>query len=281
VPILWQELPPANDLHLSGVYIALEINEVNVVHASVLQTMLDLPQPLDTRWTACSYSLNDFPGTLADDQEEPAFPGWYFLNRARIISDAFVLRNVPQGYQYSPKSPSPDVQWIKRNSKRISARETVCWPELRYEIANSGNDVQPTERFPADSPEIHKVSDGSLLATFGPQVETRSPLGTGECGACPELHYNVVHLRPGRQRENAFELKPVVIGEPREPIDAEVRRSPDWQTITVWKEEGDFADDPEHGKWSSERFCLKDASYNPCGPGPEGPPSGPRQTIIN
>lgn len=279
IPIAWEQLPPANSLHLARVYIALEISEENAAHASIAQKAIDLPQAIDTSWTECEYSLNDFPGTLDDDQEEPAFPGWYFLNRSRTIGDAFVLRNVAEGYQYSPNHPSPEVQWIKRHSKRISARETVCWPDLRYEVGNFGN-AQAAPASPADSPEIHRVADGALLATFGPKVETQSALGTGECGACPMLVYNIAHLSPGRKPEDAFDLDPIVIGSPRGPIDAEVRRSADWQTITVWKEEGDFSE-PENGKWRSERFCLKGATYSPCGSGPEGPPPGQRQTLLN
>ena len=278
--IRWEQMPPANSLHLSRMYLALEIREENVAHASIPEKALDLPRAIDTRWTKCGYSLHEFSGTLADDQEEPAFPGWYFLNGARTVSDAFVLRNMPEGYQYLPKSPSPEVEWIKRYSKKISAQETVCWPDLRYEVGNFGNDVPSTPASPADGPEIHKLSDGSVLATFGPKVETLSPLGTGQCGSCPTLVYTVLHLVPGKEADDAFDLERVVIGSPQGPIDAEVRRSADWGSITVWKEEGDFLT-PEKGHWASERFCLKDATYDPCGSGPEGPPPGPRQSPFN
>lgn len=298
IPLPLGVLPPVNVLNPSSIYIAFQVADGSTTRAALALRAIDLLAQIATRWTDCDYPLEE--GGPSD--EKPKALGspktvlsptmnltvqrfrvqfrrsyWYFLQPGGTITDAFALANesVEQkgsdSQQEYPPQTSPVVEWQHRFARKISSDEAVCGPQLRYRAGNQSFD---SDALIGDK-EIgtHRLPDDSWLVTDGISV---SP---GVCrGDCVDVGYSVYRLRRTEGVEQVFDWSATLFTFER-VVDAEIQRSADWNLITAYRKV-ETVPGSRDGAWSSERFCLRDGTYQSCGSGPSGAPPEPRQVVI-
>jgi hypothetical protein len=279
IVVPWEAFPPVSSLELSEIYLVVEIAEGDTILASTRPARKQddpssfdkfvLSKPVVSRITSCKYPLE---GSILSRKYVPA---WYYLTANGSIADTFVLANLPVGYRYDPEGLSPIPVWTHRFEKDIGNGNVVCGPELRY---LAGKMVwESDEQIDEQESRFRRLADGSYHLRSGPIWGTRSPLGTGRCGACATLSVSVFHLEPLKGISISFTES--FLFDPPQLDDADIRFSSDWKTITVYR----AAEAPD-GKttWSSQQYCLAaNNNYGECGTGPAGPPPRPRQLNTN
>ena len=279
IVVPWEAFPPVSSLELSEIYFFVEIADGDNIRASTKPTRkrddpssfdkLVLSKPVVSRITSCKYPLT---GSILSEKDIPA---WYYPTGNGSIADTFVIANLPVGYRYDPEGLSPIVVWTHHFEKDLGNGNVVCGPELRYlagkTIWDSGEQIDEQES------RFRRLADGSYHLRSGQIWGTRSPLGTGFCGACASVSVSVFHLEPLKGISISFTEG--LLFDSLQIADADIRFSSDWKTITVYR----AAETPD-GKttWSSTQYCLAaNNNYGECGTGPAGPPPGPRQLNPN
>jgi hypothetical protein len=276
--VRWGDFPPANDLNISKMFLALEFCATGRACASTspfsapgklpILRQLMLERPRVSTLTPCNYSLQEA------DLFGNRYPAWYFLGDGGI-TDMFALENYVAGYQNQPDGPSPVVVWEHRFWKAIAKGEFVCGPDLRYVASKSySTEDAPYKSFSVDERDwsTRRLTDGAHLLKIGPLVGTRSPLGTGRCGACYAVELAIYHLSPAAGITIALQIG-LVIDAPN-TADGDIVISPDWRTVTVF-----LASDDDNGKrsWTYQRYCLNRDTYEECANGHSIGPPKPRR----
>jgi hypothetical protein len=278
VLIRWSDFPPANSLDLSHIYIAVEVCGSDGKCSSTAPgrvdgdpatfTRLNLPHPHVATITPCGYPLQQ-SGLFGKK-----YPGWYFMDDAGRATEIFSLQNNIVGYRYDPEGLSPSPIWTSYFSRPISRSEVVCGPFIRY--AAGGKIYALPGYFDESHLSVRRVPDGHLLKS-GPTLGTLSPLGSGQCGACPTADLAIFHIGKATGITLAFSGG-LVIG--NYLSDGDIRISSDWKTVTVYSERNSFDLGNDKEGWSSKRYCLTGIKYKECGSGPPGPPPEPRQVVL-
>jgi len=270
----WEAFPPANTLNLASVYLAVEFCDPGRPCSSTSLALkkgepltfskLTLAQPKVSGVSRCGYGLD------ATDLFRNKYQGWYLPNREGVIANVFALENLISGYQYFPTGVSPVPVWKHYFSRTVTVGEEVCGPDLRYVAggktwvagpAEDADEFQFDPKIDEQHLEIRSVAKGAHLLKTGPTFGTRSPLGTGQCGAATTAEVAFYHLSPSQGVTVAF----------RQVLSTctglhDIRISPDWQTITVYQAQFDVAAEKE--VWSFKRYCLAETKYEVCGEGP-------------
>lgn len=216
--------------------------------------------PRQFRLTACAYPL-----ILRNIYSED-FPGWFLPGRSTEVREAFVVQNTVRGYLYEPGGLSPVIRTTRFFERRVAANEYVCGPQLAWregkKLSTYPVPVEPV-RFDA-----RKQSDGSVIVKAGPVV-TYSEFGSGMCGACPRVRFDLLRLVPNRPMEDLWRLYEVVDNGRLDDID--IHLAPDWRRFTIFRLPGLGE---KEGNWQSEDYCRAPKGYEVCGTrGSVGPPS--------
>jgi len=286
----WSDFPPANDLRLSHIYLALDFVDADGSRSSISPDRkdgdpetfrrLDLEVPKVSKITLCGYDLK------VRNVNDSQFEEWYFPSPEGTVVNAFALENYTAGYQYDPEGLSPLPLWRHYFSRPINRTSFVCGPALRYTVGSHSHDLNREvdsmgakyyfeELIDEKYLESRRLPDGTFLLKSGPKVEPLNALGHGQCGSCPTARLAIFRLDPTRGITEA--LRQELVQNAPYLCDAEIRITPDWRTVTVYRNENCPLDDqPEAQLWTMERFCWSEGTYTQCATGPSKPPPSPR-----
>jgi hypothetical protein len=258
IDIRWSDLPPANELALTKIYVALNFCGSKAPCDDSMPpplTELTLERPKIARVSPCEAPLED---------------SWYFPNAQGLVDSIFSLDNLTAGYQYEPRSVSPLPTWKHYFSKSLNAAETVCGPDLSY--AAKGRVYRGTRGIDEKPLEFRNLPGGAHLLKSGPTVGPWAALGNGQCGNCDTARVSVFRLDPASGVTDVFRQE---IRRDDPSWDGDIQFSPDWRTITVYRFRSEDWQKPP--RWSSQRYCLSATEYEECGKGPSAAPPAPRQ----
>ena len=276
--IPYRAFPPAQQLKLADLYLMVDVfSSASTIHkmgdyssTAVMRQWgqpatfnhLRLAVPRTFSVTPCEYELEQ------QDLYDKSYASWFFPKQSVADTDlrsTFALINPAQGYMYAPAGVSPEIAPANYFWKQPANGSVVCGPDLAW---RNGSTITRTkfnldeERF-----ETKTLPDGWTLIRSGPTASTVSPFGSGECGSCPVMDFNVFAISP--QGEVTSTLG---IHENLQPSEADLTIAPDWKQIILYRETVDPA---QTGPWTSTTFCLEGHAYKQCGESKQTQPPEP------
>ena len=230
------------------------------------------------------YTISEcaYPPIGLDFVSKP-LPGYFFPGESLVVAHTFVLENYRAGYAYKPAGLSPGTRATNFFSRELAPGEYLCGPALRHFKAGKGSDLtlagqEGRRAVIVDEAkfDIHKLPSGTLLVRNGPQ-SSYSLFGSGQCGACPRVEFQVYSIAPGLGIKRLINIYDV-IGNFIDDMD--VQLSADWERISVYRNHSEYASDGHPVGWDDEFYCLRQETYQKCGAQAHNPPPEPRTVKI-
>ncbi|MBC7926024.1 MAG: hypothetical protein H7039_10250 [Bryobacteraceae bacterium] len=283
----WTALPPVNSLKLDRLRVMVDVFSAHAgatgsqPYSSTAQNrrygqpstfpVVTLDPPMMYTITSCGYELS------LSDIFHKEYPAWFLPGNTGQVREAFIIQNFATGYQYEPDSLSPTINSTRFFEREVAPGQFVCGPLL---ARRDKGRLQRTA-FPVDDAKLETklLPDQSLLIKSGPTEATKSPFGSGMCGACPLITFSIYRAFNLGPIERLYELSEVFQNSIPELAAVEVRLSPDWKKFTVYRK---FDLPPV--RWDSESKCFDGRRYLGCGitegvpaPKPENSHAGSNQ----
>lgn len=190
-----------------------------------------------------------------------------------LLTSTFTLNNPVQGYLYDPGGQSPEADESTYYSRPLATGATLCGPALAW---RKGNQIKRS-KLTADPTNLatKTLPDGWTLVQSGPFTTTLSPLGSGQCGACPVMNFTMFAVSPTGDIASALDVGPVLSGEGDNPDAADLTIDPNWQRITAFFETTDYTQTPAPSNWTSTTYCLVAHTYKQCAASDKATPPNP------
>jgi hypothetical protein len=191
---------------------------------------------------------------------------WYFPTSGDdplILNNIFYIENPAVGYMYTPSGVSPIVRAEEQFWKTLPDGSSVCGPRLAYrkgKIEKAFNISIEKKYF-----NVKQLDDGWLMVRSGPDMSTQSPLGTGACGSCPVVDFDMYAVSPTGEVANALEINQEFTGDEGQPADGDFAIAEDWNKIVYYESTAGASAADEDNKWSSTTYCLAAHVYKKCG----------------
>jgi hypothetical protein len=284
VLIPYSEFPPAQQLKLSDLYVAVDV--FSPAPEGQKQGTYSTTAP-NRRWgqpATFNHIRLEAPRTYAlspcefepkqQDLYDTDYAAWFLPTGAQEpnLSSTFALINPEAGYLYEPGPVSPQVQSAKYFWKTLEDGATVCGPTLSW---SKGRQIYRTDGTIDEEHFASKtLADGWTLLESGPLMSTRSRFGSGECGACGVMDFAIYAVSPQGDITGALGLNQDLSGRPRQPSGADITISPDWSRVTLYLN-GPEEDQNNSTSWSSITYCRQGHEYKPCDEGENVKPPNP------
>lgn len=276
--IPWSAFPPSDELNLRQLWLMLDV----FTHAADGKKMgaLSTTSP-DRIWgrpssfnrvilnVPRSYSITPCQtAPVLDDVEGNQRRAWYFPTTGADplnLKTVFDIENPAVGYMYAPSGVSPIVRAQQQFWKTLPDGSAVCGPRLAYrkgKVTKASKITVEKEYF-----NVKQLNDGWLLVRSGPDMSTVSPLGTGACGACPVVDFDMYAISPAGETTPALNISQAFTGDENQPADGDFAIAPDWSRVTFYVDRVSYPN-PSSGEqkdsWSSTTYCLTDHAYKQC-----------------
>jgi hypothetical protein len=191
------------------------------------------------------------------DLYDKSYASWFFpaqSSKDTYLSSTFALINPANGYMYNPAGVSPEVAQSTYFWRQLANGVAVCGPHLAW---SDGTTIKRT-KFSIDAKyfEAKTLPDGWSLLRSGPFTSTHSRFGSGECGACEIMGFNLFAVSPQGDITSALDIAQDLSGENGQPQGADLAIDPDWKRITLYR---------EFEAWTSISYCLEGHAYKQCG----------------
>jgi hypothetical protein len=196
---------------------------------------------------------------------------WFFPTepgKDGILQSTFALINPAGGYMYEPGGVSPEVERGTYFWKQVPNGATVCGPALAW---HKGDTITRTE-FPVDAKyfEAKVLPDGWSLIRSGPNAWTRSSFGSGQCGSCAVMGFNIYAVSPQGEITSALRIEEDLSGQGGSAQDADLAIDPAWKRIKLYRA---FEGEED---WTSTTYCLEGHTYTQCGESKHAKPPEPK-----
>ncbi len=203
-------------------------------------------------------------------------PSWFFPSRSVKDSDlrsTFALINPAGGYMYEPANVSPEVTNSDYFWRQLTSGATVCGPDLGW---RDGNEIKRTE-IGLDGEHFGTLAlpDGWTLIRSGPTASTLSAFGSGACGSCPVLGFDIIAISPQGEITSALTIHKELTGAEGQPSEADLTIAPDWKQIIVYLGIVDQKQTDATTGWTSTTYCLEDHAYKQCSESKQAQPPEP------
>lgn len=174
---------------------------------------------------------------------------------------------------YKPANVSPEVIDSDYFWKQLTNGATVCGPDLGWRY---GNEIKRTE-FGLDGEHFETLAlpDGWTLIRSGPTASTLSAFGSGACGACPVLGFDIFAVSPQGEITSALAIREELTGTGGQPSEADLTIAPDWKQIILYLEIVDPQQTENTTGWTSTTYCLEDHVYKQCSESKQTQPPEP------
>ena len=164
---------------------------------------------------------------------------------------------------YEPARVSPETNQLTYFWKQLTNGASVCGPNLAW---RHGESIKRT-KFVVDGKyfEAKTLPDGWSLIRSGPFTTTHSSFGSGQCGSCQIMGFDLFAVSPHGDITSALNIDQDLSGMGGSPQAADLTIAPDWKRILLYMEfEDDQQNDPET-IWTSTTYCLEGHTYQQCG----------------
>ncbi|MGB2652577.1 MAG: hypothetical protein WAN62_02230, partial [Candidatus Acidiferrum sp.] len=284
--IPYKAFPPAQQLTLTDLYLMVDaFSSAPAGHkmgdysstsakrqwgrpATFNHVRLALPRTFSVGPCECKLEQKDIYGET--------YPSWFFPPQSAKDSDlrsTFALINPAGGYMYKPANVSPEVIDSDYFWKQLTNGATVCGPDLGWRY---GNEIKRTE-FGLDGEHFETLAlpDGWTLIRSGPTASTLSAFGSGACGACPVLGFDIFAVSPQGEITSALAIREELTGTGGQPSEADLTIAPDWKQIILYLEIVDPQQTENTTGWTSTTYCLEDHVYKQCSESKQTQPPEP------
>ena len=223
-----------------------------------------------------------FSITPCDDKPEQSdlydkrYESWFFPTPPGKSSDlrsSFSLINPAGGYMYAPAGVSPEVTQRTYFWKELANGAKVCGPDLAW---RRGDTIKRT-KFSIEEKyfETKPLPDGWSLLCSGPFTTTHSAFGSGACGSCEILGFNLFAISPQGDITSALNIDQDLSGMDGSPQAADLAVAPDWKRITLYRDYEDKEETDSKSNWTSTTYCLEGHVYHQCGASKQARPPEP------
>ncbi len=279
--IPYSAFPPVQQLKLTDLYLAVDVfSAASAGHkmgeysstAPARQwgkpetfNHLQLTVPHAFSFTPCDYKIEQ------DDLYGNKHAAWFFPTVPGIDADlhsTVALVNPAGGYMYEPAGISPEASQATYFWKKLANGATVCGPRLAWR-----NDAEiKRSKFIVDQNylEAKSLPDGWSLLRSGPSTHTHSQFGSGMCGSCEIVDFDIFAVSPQGEITSALHIDQDLSGERESPSGADLSIAPDWTKITLYRE----FEEPNNN-WTSVTYCLNGHVFEQCGESKKATPPDP------
>jgi hypothetical protein len=178
------------------------------------------------------------------------------------LHSTFALVNPAGGYMYEAAGVSPEASQAKYFWKELANGATVCGPKLAWHKGNisTHSEFSVNEKYF----EARILPDGWTLIRSGPDTSTLSPFGSGQCGSCPVVGFNLYAVSPKGEVTSALKIEEDLSGQGGSPNGADLAIDPDWKRITLYRTFEDYAANDPKPRSTSTTYCLEGHGYKKC-----------------
>ncbi len=232
---------------------------------------LKLASPRSFSLTPCEYNLEQ------QDLYNESYPSWFFPLQPpedNYLRSTFALINPAGGYMYAPVGVSPAVTTANYFWMKLTNAATICRPDLAW---RNGSTITRT-KFVVDGErfEAKTLPDGWTLIRSGPTASTLSPFGSGSCGACTVMGFDVFAISPQGEITSALDIYEALgVGSNGSSLEADLTIPPDWKQIILYREIIGETQTDSATPWSSITYCLEAHAYKQCGESKQAQPPDP------
>lgn len=277
--------PPAQQLKLSDLYFMVDVfSSAAAGHkmgdysstASAREwgkpgtfNHLKLASPRSFSLTPCEYNLEQ------QDLYNQSNASWFFPSASTTNADlrsSFALINPAGGYMYAPAGVSPEVTTANYFWTKLPNGATICGPHLAWRTSRT---IRPT-KFNLDEEryEVKTLPDGWTLIRSGPTASTVSAFGSGSCGSCTVMGFDVFAVSPQGEITSALALDETLTGGQGQPAEADLTIAPDWKQIILFRGITDETQ-TDTSPWTSTTYCLESHAYKKCSESKQVQPPDP------
>lgn len=272
VLLRWGAMPPSKSWKMDRTRIAVEVScrgggdsvrswsgttrkPIEGIAGRIPRVKLD-PAPR-WRFTACSLPPVG-RSAFGDDRDL-----WFHPDANSIVDSGFMIHNPAAGYLHVPSGIAPILEAFGRFSTSISPGRFVCGPSPVGHGDGDRRWVSNSLEFCASSgSELRIVDVGSRkLLIDGPDYST-SGWGSGQCGACDRLCFQVFEL-PNRGAPKRLFVAPYeIFGDESDLYD--IQWSPDHRRFTILSNKTRGSEAPD-SLVRLDDFCMGRSAFEPCG----------------
>lgn len=230
---------------------------------------LKLASPRSFSLTPCEYELEQ------KDLYGESYGSWFFPLSATDadLRSTLALINPAGGYMYAPAGVSPEVTTANYFWTQLPSGALACGPDLAWRNGSTikrAKFVVDGERF-----EAKTMPDGWTLIRSGPSASTVSAFGSGACGACQVMGFDIFAVSPEGEITSALRIDEMLTGDEGHPAEADLTIAPDWKQIILYCETLDQAQTNVTMPWTSTTYCLDGHAYKQCGESKQAQPPDP------
>jgi hypothetical protein len=231
---------------------------------------LKLASPRSFSLTPCEYNLEQ------QDLYDESYQSWFFPLQppeAGYLRSTFALTNPAGGYMYAPAGVSPEVTTASYFWAKLTNGATICGPHLAW---RTGSTIRQT-KFDLDGErfEAKTLPDGWTLIRSGPSASTVSPFGSGACGSCTVMKFDIFAVSQAGEVTSALAFYEYLTGSGEQPSEADLTIVPDWKQIILYREIMDETQTDSATPWTSTTYCLDGHLYKQCGESKQAQPPDP------
>lgn len=289
--IPYKAFPPAQQLGLADLYLMVDVFS----SASAGQKMGDFSSTATERkWgqpttfnhvrlaaprtfsiSPCEYKLEQ------QDIYGKSYASWFFPTQSTkdsYLRSTFALINPAGGYMYAPAGVSPEVTSSDNFWRQLTNGATVCGPDLAWRNGSTVKRVKRTEfNLDGEHFETMTLPDGWTFIRSGPTASTLSVFGSGACGSCLVLGFDIFALSAQGEITSALNIHEGLTGAEGQPSQADLTIAPDWKQIILYLEIVDPQQTDNTTPWISTTYCLEGHVYKQCAESKQAQPPDPPQ----
>jgi len=284
--IPYSAFPPARQLKLVDLYLMVDVFSVAPEGRKMGDYSSTSPTRLWGKPASFNHLLLSAPRTFSispcDNKPEQhdlygtKYESWYFPTQPgkdAVLQSTFALINPAGGYMYDPAGVSPGAEATGYFWKQLANGAFVCGPDLSW---RKDSDLKRT-KFNLDAPYFKalELPDGWSLLRSGPFITLHSIFGSGQCGACQIMGFQVLAVSPQGVVTSALDLDEDMSGEGNAAQATDLAIAPDWKRITLYREFVDENHADAKPNWTSTTYCLAGHAYTQCGESKNAKPPDP------
>jgi len=284
--IPYTAFPPAQPLRLTDLYLMVDVfssapagHKMGEYSSTAATRQWGQPASFNHIRLGSPRAFSVTPCDFEPEQQDlygKSYPAWFFPTQAlkdTALRSTFALINPAGGYMYAPASVSPTVELSKYFWKELAAGAVVCGPDLAWRY---GSTIKRT-KFVVDEEhfEAKTLPDGWTLLRSGPTPSTLSRFGSGQCGSCLVMDFDIYAVSQQGEITPALALHEDLTANEGQPSGADLTIAPDWKQIILYRDIMDPKQTGPTATWTSTTYCLDGHVYKQCGESRQAQPPDP------
>jgi hypothetical protein len=284
--IPYSAFPPAQQLKLADLYLMIDVfssapagHKTGDYSSTAAKRQWGQPASFNHVRLAAARTFSVTPCDFKPEQRDlygESHAAWFFPMQSVKDADlqsTFALINPAGGYMYAPAGVSPTITPSNYFWKQLADDAAVCGPNLAWRKSST---ITRTE-FVVDEDhfEAKTLPDGWTLLRSGPSPSTVSRFGSGQCGACLVMDFDIFAVSPQGEITSALAIHETLTSSEGQPSAADLTIAPDWKQIILYRQIMDPKQTDVTRQWISTTYCLEGHAYKQCGESKQAQPPDP------